>query len=58
MAIAQRMRRPVPPPILIVIGVVALVLGVAALTFNWINSASTPVTAPYSHSSAMSRRGT
>ena len=48
MAIAQRMRRPVPPPILTVIGVVALVLGVAALTFNWINSASTPVTAPYS----------
>ena len=48
MAIAQRMRRPVPPPILVVIGVVALVLGVAALTFNWINSASTPVTAPYS----------
>lgn len=48
MAIAQRMGRPVPPPVLVMIGVIALALGVAALTFNWINSSSTPVTAPYS----------
>lgn len=48
MAIAQRMRQPVPPPALIAIGVVALVLGVAALTFNWINSSAGPSTAPYS----------
>ena len=48
MAIAQRMRQPVPPPGLIVIGVFALVLGVAALTFNWINSSTGPATAPYS----------
>ncbi len=48
MAIAQRMRQPVPPPVLVVIGAVALVLGFAALTFNWINSASSPSTAPYS----------
>jgi hypothetical protein len=48
MAIAQRFRQPVRPPMLVVIGGVALVLGVAALTFNWINSSSTPVTAPYS----------
>ena len=48
MAIAQRMRQPVLPPVLVVIGAVALVLGVAVLTFNWINSSATPVTAPYS----------
>lgn len=48
MAIAQRMRQPVPPPVLVVIGAVALVLGFAALTFNWINSSSSPATAPYS----------
>jgi hypothetical protein len=47
MAIAQRMRQPVPPPVLIVIGVVALVLGVAALTYTWISSAS-PSSVPYS----------
>ena len=40
MAIAQRMRQPVPPPILVVIGVVALVLGGVALTYGWISSAS------------------
>jgi hypothetical protein len=48
MAIAQRMRQPVPPPVLVMIGVVALVLGVAALTSNWINSSAGPTTAPYS----------
>ena len=48
MAIAQRMRQPVPPPVLVVIGVVALVLGLAALTFNWINSSASSSTAPYS----------
>lgn len=47
MAIAQRMRQPVPPPILIVIGVVALVLGAAALLYGWISSAS-PSSVPYS----------
>lgn len=47
MAIAQRMRQPVPPPVLIVIGVVALVLGVAALTYTWISSSS-PATVGYS----------
>lgn len=48
MAVAQRMRQPVPPPVLVAIGVVALVLGVAVLTFNWINSSASPTTAPYS----------
>ncbi len=48
MAVAQRMRQPVPPPVLIVIGVVALVLVVAALMFTWITSSSSPSTAPYS----------
>ena len=47
MAIAQRMRQPVPPPILIVIGVVALVLGATALVYGWLSSAS-PSTVPYS----------
>lgn len=47
MAIAQRMRQPVPPPILVVIGVVALVLGAAALLYGWISSSS-PSSAPYS----------
>jgi hypothetical protein len=46
-AIAQRIRQPVPPPILVVIGVVALVLGAAALLYGWISSAS-PSTVPYS----------
>jgi len=48
MAIAQRMRQPVPPPVLIVIGVLALVLGFAWLMFTWINSSASPATAPYS----------
>jgi hypothetical protein len=47
MAIAQRMRQPVPPPVLIVIGAVALAMGVAALMFTWINSPSAS-TVPYS----------
>lgn len=47
MAIAQRMRQPVPPPLLILIGVVALVLGVAALMYTWISSTS-PTAVPYS----------
>lgn len=47
MAIAQRMRQPVPPPVLVVIGVVALVLGAAALVYGWISSAS-PSSVPYS----------
>lgn len=47
MAIAQRMRQPVPPPVLIVIGVVALVLGAAALLYGWISAPSTS-SAPYS----------
>ena len=47
MAIAQRMRQPVPPPILVVIGVVALVLGAAALLYGWISAAS-PSSVPYS----------
>lgn len=40
MAIAQRMRQPVPPPVLVAIGVVALVLGAASLVSGWISSAS------------------
>ena len=48
MAVAQRMRQPVPPPVLIVIGVVALVLVFAALMFTWITSSSTPATVGYS----------
>ena len=40
MAIAQRMRQPVLPPVLIVIGAVVLILGVAALMFAWISSPS------------------
>jgi FtsH Extracellular len=47
MAIAQRMRQPVPPPLPILIGVVALVIGVAALMYTWI-SATSPATVPYS----------
>jgi hypothetical protein len=47
MAIAQRMRQPVPPPVLVAIGVVALVLGAAALVYGWISSAS-PSSVPYS----------
>lgn len=47
MAIAQRMRQPVPPPIIVLIGVVALVLGGAALLYGWI-SASSPASASYS----------
>ena len=47
MAIAQRIRQPVPPPILVGLGVVALVLGVATLLYTWIGAAS-PSTAPYS----------
>jgi ATP-dependent Zn protease len=47
MAIAQRMRQPVPPPLLILIGVVALVIGVAALMYTWI-SATSPAAVPYS----------
>ena len=39
MAIAQRMRQPVPPPVLVAIGVIALVLGGAALVYGWISSA-------------------
>jgi hypothetical protein len=41
MAIAQRTRQPVLLPVLIVIGVVALVLGMAALLFTWISAPST-----------------
>ena len=47
MAIAQRMRQPVPPPVLVVIGVVALVLGGAALVYGWMSSAG-PAGVPYS----------
>lgn len=47
MAIAQRMGRPVPPLILMALVVVALVLGVAALTYTWISS-SGPASVPYS----------
>lgn len=47
MAVAQRMRQPIPPPVLVVIGVVALVLGAAALVYGWISSASQS-SVPYS----------
>jgi hypothetical protein len=47
MAIAQRMRLPVPPPILVAIGVVALVIGAAALLYGWLSSASLS-SVPYS----------
>jgi hypothetical protein len=40
MAIAQRMRQPVLPPVLIGIAAIVLVLGVAALMFTWISSPS------------------
>src|SRR5215207_8604808 len=46
MAIPQQMRQPVPPPILVVIGVIALVLGAAALLYGWISSSS-PSSVPY-----------
>ena|SRR5687767_7558019 len=47
MAVAQRMRQPIPPPVLVAIGVVALVLGAAALVYGWVSSAS-PSSVPYS----------
>ena len=47
MAIAQRFRQPVPPPILTAIGVVALVLGVVVLLYAWV-SATSPSSVPYS----------
>lgn len=40
MAIAQRLRPPVPPPMLVVIGAIAIVLGAAALLNGWISSSS------------------
>ncbi len=42
MAIAQRMRQPAPAPVLAAIGLIALVLGIAALMYTWSSAPTTP----------------